>query len=101
MLSEVSPTIDAPARSSTPNSGSAAMICGSRIRMMCIALRSQKNRQLSERAPDVARADGQHGVARPRFAHQQLDAFLHRAAVGNILVPGGADRLGKGLAGDA
>ena len=62
---------------STPSSGKAATILGLSMRMVCGVLRSEQNHQLVAGAADVARADGQDGVAGARFVQQVLDAFLH------------------------
>ena len=64
-------------------------------------LRSEQNHQLVAGAADVARADGQDGVAGARLAQQVLDAFLHRLEIENVLVSGLANGIGEGFAGYA
>ena len=64
-------------------------------------LRSQQNHKFVARAADVARADGQNGVAGVRLSQQKFDAFLHRPEIVDILVTGLANGAGKRFTGHA
>src|SRR5712692_1662771 len=101
MASEVSSASEAPARSSTPRSGSAFSSAVSLIRIVKGDLGSQKNSQLAQGAAHIARANGQDSVARAGFLEQVFDALLHGAVEDDAFVPGGANGLGQGLAGNA
>ncbi len=62
---------------------------------------SQEQGEFAEGAIDVARADGQDGIARASFAQQIVDALLQGAAIDDILVAGGANGVGQRRGGDA
>src|SRR4029077_1555060 len=101
MARDVSSASEAARRSSTLSSGRAAMILGSSICMGSRVLGTEQNHEFVAGAADVAGADGQDSVEGMRFAQQVLDAFLHRAEVEDIFVPGFANRGGQSFAGDA
>src|SRR5450631_1650125 len=86
-------------RNSTPSSGNAAITLGFSMRMGCRMLRSEQDHKLVAGAADVARANGEDGVAGARLMQQMLNAFVHRAKIENILVTGFANRVGEGFAG--
>src|SRR6267378_10540 len=97
MPRDVRAASEAPGFSSTPRP---AMILGSRMRMRRWMLRSQKDHELAAGAADIAGANSQDGVAGTRLMQKELDAFLHRAVIINILVAGFADGGGQSFAGD-
>src|SRR5882672_3217729 len=88
--SEVSSASETPRRSSVPNSGSAARILGSSIRMsspvLHTQLRSKQHHQFTDRAADVSRTDGHDCIAGACFAEQILDRILHRTEILDVFV---------------
>src|SRR5580692_2182260 len=103
--SEVSSANETPRRISVPNSGSAARILGSSIRISNPVLYAQfgpeQYHQFATRAADVPRADRQNRIARPGFAQKKLDRILHRVEILHVFVSCLANACGQGLAGDA
>src|ERR1700692_4618970 len=87
-----------PLRNSTPSSGKAAAILGLSMRMGRGVLRSEQNHKLVAGAADVARADGEDGVAGASLAQQVLDALVHRRKVEDVLMPGFTNGAGEGFA---
>src|SRR3981081_2909507 len=71
------------------------------MRMRRRMLRSQQNHEFIARAADVACADGQDGVAGAGLLEQELDGFLHRAKIVDVLVASFANSAGEGFAGHA
>src|SRR6267142_122269 len=65
------------------------------MRMWRRMLRSQQNHEFTARPADVARTDGQDGVARTSLLEQELDSFLHRAKIVDVFRAGFANRASK------
>src|SRR5580700_1264074 len=105
MPREVSSARDVRGLSWTPNSGSAATILGSSMRMMRGVvrgmLRAEEDHQFIAGTADVSSADGHDGVAGARFAQEKFDAVLHGTEIVDVLVAGFANGVGEGFAGDA
>src|SRR6266852_1393819 len=102
--SEVISASETSHRSSVPNSGSAARIFASLIRISNPVLhakfRSEQHHQHAARAADVSRADRQNRISRSCFAQQKLNRILHRVKILDIFVPCLANAVGQGLARD-
>src|SRR5438094_5601224 len=71
------------------------------MRMRRRMLRSQQNHEFVARPADIARADGEDGVPWASLLEQELDAFLHRTKIMDVLVPGVANGARKRFAGYA
>src|SRR2546428_10367257 len=57
------------------------------MRMRRRMLRSQQSHEFVARPADIARADGEDGVPWASLLEQELDAFLHRTQIMDVLVP--------------
>src|SRR5262249_51158970 len=101
MPKEVRSASAEPGRNSTPSSGSASTILGSSMRMVGWVLRADQHHELVAGAADVARPNREDGTSRAGLAQQELDAFLHRMDIGDILVSSLANRIRERLAGDS
>src|SRR5205807_10096557 len=106
MPSDVNSARQTPVRSSTANSGNAATILGSSIRMgngrVGIGMFGpEQDHQFVAGAAHVPRSDGENGVAWARFAEQIFNAFLHGPRVNRVFVAGFQNRAGQGLTGHA
>src|SRR6266850_758409 len=65
------------------------------MRMWRRMLRSQQNHEFTASPADVARTDGQDGVAGTSLLEQELDSFLHRAKIVDVFMAGFANGARK------
>src|SRR5438552_780822 len=71
------------------------------MRMRRRMLRSQQNHEFVARPADITRADGEDGVPWASLLEQELDAFLHRTKIMDVIVAVVANGASKAFAGYA